>query len=92
LGKHFEDNGKKVKLYFISHLAMNEKAMIKGLKGNATSDINLLTGEMFCAWLGADYKAFNESVTPKEHIKKNIIYGYTVFKNAMIRHGLEKYL
>ena len=89
LKKHFEDIGKKVKLYFISHLAMNEKAMIKGLKGNATSDINLLTGEMFCSWLGADYKEFNETVTPKDHIVKNIIYGYNIFKNAMIRFGLE---
>ena len=89
LKKHFEDIGKKVKLYFISHLAMNEKAMIKGLKGNATSDINLLTGEMFCSWLGADYKKFNETVTPKDHIVKNIIYGYNIFKNAMIRFGLE---
>ena len=89
LKKHFEDIGKKVKLYFTSHLAMNEKAMIKGLKGNATSDINLLTGEMFCSWLGADYKEFNETVTPKDHIVKNIIYGYNIFKNAMIRFGLE---
>ena len=89
LKKHFEDIGKKVKLYFISHLAMNEKAMIKGLKGNATSDINLLTGEMFCSWLGADYKEFNETVTPKDHIVKNIIYGYNIFKDAMIRFGLE---
>ena len=63
--------------------------MIKGLKGNATSDINLLTGEMFCSWLGADYKEFNETVTPKDHIVKNIIYGYNIFKNAMIRFGLE---
>ena len=89
LKKHFEGIGKKVKLYFTSHLAMNEKAMIKGLKGNATSDINLLTGEMFCSWLGADYKEFNETVTPKDHIVKNIIYGYNIFKNAMIRFGLE---
>ena len=89
LKKHLEDIGKKVKLYFISHLAMNEKAMIKGLKGNATSDINLLTGEMFCSWLGADYKEFNETVTPKDHIVKNIIYGYNIFKDAMIRFGLE---
>ena len=89
LKKHFEDIGKKVKLYFISHLAMNEKAMIKGLKGNATPDINLMTGEMFCSWLGADYKEFNETVTPKDHIVKNIIYGYNIFKDAMIRFGLE---
>ena len=89
LKKHFEDIGKKVKLYFTSHLAMNEKAMIKGLKGNATSDINLFTGEMFCSWLGADYKEFNETVTPKDHIVKNIIYGYNIFKNAMIKFGLE---
>ena len=89
LKKHFEKIGKKVKLYFTSHLAMNEKAMIKGLKGNATSDINLFTGEMFCSWLGADYKEFNETVTPKDHIVKNIIYGYNIFKDAMIRFGLE---
>ena len=89
LKKHFEDIGKKVKLYFTSHLAMNEKAMIKGLKGNATSDINLFTGEMFCSWLGADYKEFNETVTPKDHIVKNIIYVYNIFKNAMIKFGLE---
>ena len=89
LKKHFEKIGKKVKLYFTSHLAMNEKAMIKGLKGNATSDINLFTGEMFCSWLGADYKKFNETVTPKDHIVKNIIYGYNIFKDTMIRFGLE---
>ena len=89
LKKHFEDNGKKVKLYFISHLAMNEKAMIKGLKGNATSDINLLTGEMFCTWLGVDYEAFNESVTPQADKEQNIIDGYNIYKDAMIRYGLE---
>ena len=89
LKKHFEDIGKKVKLYFISHLAEDEEAMKKGLKGNATSDINLLTGEMFCSWLGADYKEFNETVTPKDHIVKNIIYGYNIFKDAMIRFELE---
>jgi hypothetical protein len=89
LKKHFEDIGKKVKLYFISHLAEDEEAMKKGLKGNATLDINLLTGEMFCSWLGADYKEFNETVTPKDHIVKNIIYGYNIFKDAMIRFELE---
>ena len=89
LKKHLEDIGKKVKLYFISHLAEDEEAMKKGLKGNATPDINLLTGEMFCSWLGADYKEFNETVTPKDHIVKNIIYGYNIFKDAMIRFELE---
>ena len=89
LKKHFEDIGKKVKLYFISHLAEDEEAMMKGLKGNATLDINLLTGEMFCSWLGADYKEFNETVTPKDHIVKNIISGYNIFKDAMIRFELE---
>ena len=92
LKNHFEKIGKKVKLYFISHLAENKEAMKKGLKGNATSDISLLTGEMFCSWLGADYNTFNETVTPKDHVIKNIMYGYNIFKNAMIRHGLEKYL
>ena len=89
LKKHFEDIGKKVKLYFISHLAEDEEAMKKGLKGNATPDINLLTGEMFCSWLGADYEEFNETVTPKDHIVKNTIYCYNIYKDAMIRFGLE---
>ena len=92
LKNHFEKIGKKVKLYFISHLAENKEAMKKGLKGNATSDITLFTGAEFCSWLGADYNTFNETVTPKDHVIKNIMYGYNIFKNAMIRHGLEKYL
>jgi len=89
LKKHFEDNGKKVKLYFISHLAKDEEALDKGLKGNATPDINLMTGEMFCTWLGADYEAFNESVTPQADKEQNIIDGYNIYKDAMIRYGLE---
>mgnify|MGYP006099739545 FL=1 len=89
LKKHFEDNGKKVKLYFISQLAKDEEALDKGLKGSATPDINLMTGKMFCTWLGVDYEAFNESVTPQANKEQNIIDGYNIYKDAMIRYGLE---
>ena len=72
LKKHFSSKGKKVKLYFISNLAKDEEAMKKGLKGNATSDINLLTGEMFCSWLGANYGEFEKSL--ESDIDRNILY------------------
>jgi hypothetical protein len=44
---------------------------------------------MFCTWLGADYEAFNESVTPQADKEQNIIAGYNIYKDAMIRYGLE---
>ena len=88
LGKHFEDNGKKVKLYFISHLAEDEEAIEKGLKGNATSDINLLTGEMFCSWLGTNYDEFKEIISPKADIERNLLYMSEIIDKEKKRMGI----
>tara|TARA_R100001377_G_C3159471_1_gene99190 strand:- start:270 stop:845 length:576 start_codon:yes stop_codon:yes gene_type:complete len=72
LRNHFEDNGKKVKTHFISHLAKDVGEMKKGLKGNATSDINLMTGEMFCSWLGIDFDELNKLFSNNK--ERNILY------------------
>ena len=80
--------------YFNSEQRMESLASIEIIdfvvlnkSANAIDIINKIKPNYYVK--GPDYKKFNETVTPKDHIVKNIIYGYNIFKDAMIRFGLE---
>ena len=77
LKQQFENAGREVELYFCSYMATNEMGVINGLKGRATSDINLLYGRVFFDWFNIDYDAFTDYLKTQQ--KANRLY----FKKAI---------
>jgi len=77
LKQKFENVGREVELYFCSYMATNEMEVIDGLKGRATSDINLLYGRLFFDWFNIDYDAFTDYLKTQQ--KANRLY----FKKAI---------
>ena len=73
LAEHFEKQGRKVRLGFMSYTAENKDVIRKGLKGKLPDEIIPITGRELAEDLGFDYESVLEQYKKDQEANRNYI-------------------